>query len=43
MVRAFVVRGATRAAAEAFAATDPFVVHGVVQSYRVLEWRDVLG
>ena len=33
----------TREAAERFAATDPFVVHGVVQSYRVLEWRDVLG
>ena len=33
----------TRAAAEEFAVADPFVVHGVVRSYRVLEWRDVLG
>ena len=33
----------TREAAEGFASTDPFVVHGVVRSYRVLEWRDVLG
>ena len=33
----------TREAAEGFAATDPFVVHGVVRSFRVLEWRDVLG
>jgi uncharacterized protein YciI len=29
--------------AEEFAAADPFVLHGVVQSARVLEWRDVLG
>ena len=33
----------TREAAEGFASADPFVVHGVVRSYRVLEWRNMLG
>lgn len=33
----------SREAAEEFAATDPFVVHGVVQAYRVHAWADVLG
>ncbi|MEZ0447799.1 YciI family protein [Cellulomonas sp. ICMP 17802] len=33
----------TREAAEEFAATDPFVVHGVVRSYRVHAWTDVLA
>jgi len=33
----------TREAAEEFATADPFVVHGVVRSFRVHEWRDVLG
>jgi uncharacterized protein YciI len=33
----------TREAAEEFAATDPFVVHGVVRRYRVLAWTDVLA
>lgn len=33
----------SREAAEEFARTDPFVVAGVVRSYRVLEWTDVLA
>lgn len=33
---------ATRAAAEAFAAADPFVVHGVVARWNVREWKEVL-
>ncbi|WP_456824262.1 YciI family protein [Cellulomonas sp. P5_E12] len=33
----------SREAAEQFAATDPFVVNGVVRSYRVLAWKDVLA
>jgi len=32
----------TREAAEEFAAGDPFVVHGLVVSYRILAWDDVL-
>ena len=31
----------TREAAEEFAAGDPFVLHGVVSSYVVREWREV--
>ncbi|WP_019136969.1 YciI family protein [Cellulomonas massiliensis] len=33
----------SREAAEEFARTDPFVVQGVVRSYRILEWTDVLA
>ncbi|GIG20528.1 hypothetical protein Cch01nite_12520 [Cellulomonas chitinilytica] len=33
----------SRDAAEEFAAGDPFVVHGLVVSYRILAWNDVLG
>jgi uncharacterized protein YciI len=33
----------TREAAEQFAAADPFVLHGVVRSYRVHAWTDVLA
>ena len=33
----------SREAAEEFAAGDPFVVDGVVRSYRVLAWNDVLA
>ena len=33
----------SREAAEEFARTDPFVVAGVVRSYRVLAWTDVLA
>ena len=32
----------TRAAAEEFAAGDPFVVHGVVRRWRVAEWMEAL-
>jgi uncharacterized protein len=28
---------------EAFAASDPYVTHGVVRSYRVREWTTVVG
>jgi uncharacterized protein len=34
---------ATRAAAEAFAGGDPFVTHGVVSSWRVLEWNEAIA
>ena len=33
----------SREAAEQFAAADPFVLGGVVQSYRVHAWTDVLA
>ncbi|GAA1953881.1 YciI family protein [Catenulispora subtropica] len=33
----------TREAAEAFVARDPFVLHGVVRSYRILDWREALA
>ncbi len=33
----------TRDAAEAFAAEDPFVRHGVVARWTVREWQEVLG
>jgi hypothetical protein len=32
----------TRAAAEAFVAADPFVVHGVVARWTIREWKEVL-
>jgi uncharacterized protein YciI len=32
----------TRQAAEEFAAGDPFVLHGVVRSWRVLQWNEAL-
>ena len=32
----------SREAAEAFVAEDPFVVNGVVASWRLLEWNEVL-
>lgn len=36
-------QGGSPAAAEAFAAADPYVVHGVVTSWRVREWTTVVG
>jgi uncharacterized protein YciI len=33
---------ATREAAEEFAATDPFVTEGIVASWELLEWNEVL-
>lgn len=32
----------SRAAAEEFAAGDPFVVHGVVRDWRVSEWMEAI-
>ncbi len=32
----------TREAAEDFAANDPFVINGVVSSYRIAEWDEVI-
>jgi uncharacterized protein YciI len=34
---------ATREAAEEFAKGDPFVLHGVVKSWRVLDWHQIYG
>ena len=30
----------TRAAAEEFAREDPFILEGLVKSFRILEWKD---
>ena len=32
----------TRAAAEEFVAGDPFVLNGVVKSYEIREWNEIL-
>jgi uncharacterized protein len=34
---------ATREAAEEFAQTDPFVLNGVVRSWRIREWNEAIG
>jgi uncharacterized protein len=39
----FVFRGPTAAAAETFAAKDPYVQHGVAKSWRVRPWTTVIG
>jgi len=31
------------ATAEAFAASDPYVRHGIVRAYRIREWKTVVG
>lgn len=36
-------RGPSPAGAEAFAAADPYVAHGVVTRWRVREWTTVVG
>jgi uncharacterized protein YciI len=36
-------RGHSPEAAEAFAAADPYVVHGLVTNWRVREWTTVVG
>jgi uncharacterized protein YciI len=36
-------KGESPAAAEAFAKADPYVVHGIVTSWRVREWTTVVG
>ena len=33
----------SREAAQGFARDDPFVVHGVVARWRVLEWNEILA
>jgi len=33
----------TRDAAEEFATGDPFVLHGVVKSWQIREWREALA
>jgi uncharacterized protein YciI len=36
-------RGASPAIAEAFATSDPYVLNGLVRSWRVREWTTVVG
>jgi len=36
-------RGSSPAAAESFAAADPYVTNGLVKSWRVREWTTVVG
>ncbi len=36
-------RGDSPSAAEAFAASDPYVVNGLVKQWRVREWTTVIG
>ncbi len=36
-------RGASPAAAEGFAAADPYVTNGLVKAWRVREWTTVVG
>jgi hypothetical protein len=40
---AILFRGSSPAAAERFAATDPYVVNGVIKSWHVREWTTVVG
>lgn len=39
----FLFRGLSPAAAEAFAAADPYVTHGLVTKWWVREWTTVVG
>jgi uncharacterized protein YciI len=39
----FLFRGSSPAAAEAFAAGDPYVTNGLVTKWRVREWTTVVG
>ena len=39
----FVFQGNSPAAAEAFAKADPYVLNGLVKSWRVREWTTVVG
>jgi uncharacterized protein YciI len=39
----FLFRGDSEAAAEAFAAVDPYVKNGLVTDWRVREWTTVVG
>jgi len=38
-----VFRGSSPAVAEAFASADPYVMYGLVTSWRVREWTTVVG
>jgi len=40
---ALLFRGDSPAAAEAFAAADPYVINGLVTQWRVREWATVVG
>jgi uncharacterized protein YciI len=40
---ALLFRGASPAAAERFAKTDPYVTNGLVKSWRIREWTTVVG
>jgi uncharacterized protein YciI len=33
----------TRDAAEEFVNGDPFLIHGVIRSWQIKEWNEVLG
>jgi uncharacterized protein len=33
----------TRQSVEAFVADDPFLVHGVIKSYEIREWNEILA
>jgi hypothetical protein len=39
----FLFRGASPEAAERFAASDPYVLNGLVRDWRVREWTTVVG
>lgn len=39
----FLFRGSSPAAAEAFAAGDPYVTNGLVTRWRIREWTTVVG
>jgi uncharacterized protein YciI len=38
-----VFRGASPEIAEAFAKSDPYVIHGLVKAWRVRKWTTVIG
>ena len=38
-----VFRGPSPASAEAFAASDPYVINGLVKNWRVRKWTTVIG
>ncbi|MGQ0630634.1 MAG: YciI-like protein [Sporichthyaceae bacterium] len=39
----FVWREGCEAAAEAFAAADPYVTHGLIESWQIRTWNTVIG
>jgi uncharacterized protein YciI len=40
---ALLFRGTSSAAAERFATSDPYVINGLVKSWRIREWTTVVG